>query len=180
MADEPFVPLDFPPWLTWNVRGTPDLPQEKGSDGKFLPHCRWCRNPVPRGRQSWCSGACDAKWKRVWSWGAISQYVRERDRVCQRCSTEHPGWMPRRHGYYGVYVSAAGEVYRNPAYAFRAEHGGAYNAPACELREWWEVDHIREVINGGTDDPANLRLLCHACHVASGVERRREAKRGAA
>ncbi len=27
-----------------------------------------------------------------------------------------------------------------------------------------EVDHIVPVADGGTDAPANLRSLCHACH----------------
>jgi 5-methylcytosine-specific restriction protein A len=36
----------------------------------------------------------------------------------------------------------------------------------------WEVDHIVRVIDGGTDDPANLRLLCYPCHVAAGYEQR--------
>ena len=43
-----------------------------------------------------------------------------------------------------------------------------------ELDEWrkWhrycgcEVDHIKEVADGGTDDRTNLRVLCHGCHVA--------------
>jgi 5-methylcytosine-specific restriction endonuclease McrA len=29
-----------------------------------------------------------------------------------------------------------------------------------------EVDHILEVEEGGTDDPANLQTLCHTCHRA--------------
>jgi 5-methylcytosine-specific restriction protein A len=36
----------------------------------------------------------------------------------------------------------------------------------------WDVDHIVPVAEGGTDDPANLRLLCMACHVAVGYEQR--------
>lgn len=39
-----------------------------------------------------------------------------------------------------------------------------------------EVDHILPVVDGGTDDPENLRLLCHGCHVAVGYEQR-EARR---
>lgn len=27
-----------------------------------------------------------------------------------------------------------------------------------------EIDHIRPVIEGGTDHPSNLCSLCHACH----------------
>jgi 5-methylcytosine-specific restriction endonuclease McrA len=36
----------------------------------------------------------------------------------------------------------------------------------------WDVDHIVPVADGGTDDPANLRLLCMACHVKVGHEQR--------
>lgn len=27
-----------------------------------------------------------------------------------------------------------------------------------------EVDHRRRLVDGGTDNPTNLRALCHACH----------------
>lgn len=36
----------------------------------------------------------------------------------------------------------------------------------------WNVDHILPVLDGGTDDPANLRLLCKRCHIAVGYEQR--------
>jgi 5-methylcytosine-specific restriction protein A len=28
-----------------------------------------------------------------------------------------------------------------------------------------ELDHIKSRARGGTDDPENLRLVCHTCHV---------------
>lgn len=30
-----------------------------------------------------------------------------------------------------------------------------------------EVDHIRPVIDGGTNHPNNLRSLCHGCHAGA-------------
>ena len=36
----------------------------------------------------------------------------------------------------------------------------------------WDVDHIVPLTEGGTDDPANLRLLCIPCHVDVGHEQR--------
>jgi hypothetical protein len=42
----------------------------------------------------------------------------------------------------------------------------------CDLEPWWEVDHVIPVKDGGTDNPANLRLVCHDCHVAIGYEQR--------
>ena len=41
----------------------------------------------------------------------------------------------------------------------------AYRCQLCN-RAAVEVDHIVPVLDGGTDDPANLRSLCHDCHVS--------------
>lgn len=123
---EPFVPLDFPPWLTWNVRACPNLPQERDAAGNFLPHCRWCRKPVPKGLRSWCSGACDAKWKRIWSWGSICEYVRQRDQTCRICGTEYPGWKLSRSSERVAFVHTDGRVsdgrgwYLSPTTHYRA------------------------------------------------------------
>lgn len=36
----------------------------------------------------------------------------------------------------------------------------------------WECDHILRVVDGGTDDPTNLRTLCRLCHVEAGDDQR--------
>lgn len=184
-----FVPLDFPPWIRWRVRACPDLPQPKGKGPNGRALCRWCASEVPLGSRSWCSDRCSRKFRRVFSWGDIAAYVRERDEKCQRCGTRHPGWKATLSAervvavYPDGYISDGRSWYLPSSMHYREapsrEFGkpGGYYTRICDLREWWEVDHIREVINGGTDDPANLRLLCHRCHVESGVERRAEAKR---
>lgn len=189
MSEVPFVPLDFPPWIRWRVRACPDLPQPEGTGPNGRPLCRWCASEVPTGRQSWCSDRCSGKFRRVFSWGDIAAYVRDRDRKCQRCGTKHPGWKATRASERIALIWPDGHIdagrwhYLAPTACYRdapsRELGkpGGYYARLCDLREWWEVDHIREVVNGGTDDPANLRLLCHRCHVESGVERRAETKR---
>ena len=41
----------------------------------------------------------------------------------------------------------------------------AYRCQLCD-RAAVEVDHIVPVLDGGTDDPANLRPLCHECHAS--------------
>lgn len=51
--------------------------------------------------------------------------------------------------------------------------GRAFKVEYTVLSEWWEVDHIVPVKDGGTDDPTNLRTLCHDCHVVAGIEQRR-------
>lgn len=36
----------------------------------------------------------------------------------------------------------------------------------------YEVDHIRRVVDGGTDHPSNLRTLCHDCHASVSAAQR--------
>lgn len=167
MSEGAFVPLEFPSWIRWGVRKGAILDQveERGANGRGL--CRWCRGEVRAGRQSWCSHACVAHFRRVWSWGALSLYVIERDGVCQSCQCEHPGWNRSR--------ALERTAWRWPMEWPSADERGYYSR-AHDLAPWWEVDHILPVKDGGTDDPANLRLLCHACHVAAGIEQRRARK----
>ncbi len=34
----------------------------------------------------------------------------------------------------------------------------------CERMPSSHVDHVKSLADGGTDDPSNLRALCHGCH----------------
>lgn len=138
----PFVPLVFPPQIRWGVRrGAYIAERPSGRNGKRL--CGWCDSELPKYRRSWCSNECAEKFTRVWSWGALRVYIIGRDRICQRCGQDWPGWL-RRQG-------------RTICYLHRAP---------------WQVDHIFPVKDGGTDDPENLRLLCNGCHIAVGYEQR--------
>lgn len=171
MADGVAAPV-IPPWASWGKRTGLILPQPegKGPNGRGL--CRWCATEVPKGRSSWCSDDCVSAFRTVWTWEAVSSYVRQRDARCQICGRTHPGWNTTRVVVRVEYVSDRRDWGKRGAPII--ERG--FKREFCELREWWEVDHILEVINGGTDDPKNLRLLCHRCHVISGVERRRSSK----
>lgn len=73
----------------------------------------------------------------------MRRYVKERDEeTCTRCGTTDP---PKPE----------------------------YNPSAWGQRyDPWDVDHIVRVIDGGTDDPENLRLLCMTCHKEVGYEQR--------
>jgi hypothetical protein len=83
-------------------------------------------------------------------------------------------WCSDEHSKLFMQVCSWGGV---SAYVYRRDNGtcqkcGEYGS---------EVDHILPVKDGGTDDPANLRLLCHTCHVAVGYEQRQaRAERAAA
>lgn len=57
----------------------------------------------------------------------------------------------------------------------------AYLCQPCKgqgrVTEATEVDHIRNVAEGGTDDESNLQAICAGCH---GAKTQAEARRGAA
>lgn len=148
----------------WGQRGRVLLPQptERGPNGRKL--CRLCHEEVPPGRQSWCSEACVQAGALKVSWPAMRAHIERRDRVCQLCGTDHPG----------LHFGAALFNWRGLRYR---EHGPFRLPPSHP----WEVDHILPVSAGGTDDPANLRLLCRRCHLAVTREwRRSKSKKGGA
>ena len=157
-------PAEFPAWIRWKRRGGADLrqPEGRGPNGRRL--CRWCASEVPAGRQSWCSEPCVSRGLQVLGWRQLREFIIARDKVCNRCGTDWPGWKQTR-SYDWTSVRDGGRWYQSKS---------------TTLFPWWEVDHITRIIDGGTDDPANLRLLCHACHVAVGYEQRAAAKERAA
>lgn len=146
-----FVPLEFPPQIRWGVRrGASIAERPKGSNGKRL--CGWCDHELPKYRRSWCSDECADNFARIWSWGALREYVIGRDVVCQRCGKDWAGWLHTRPMHFS----------RDPR-----------DQTLCRLeRAPWQVDHTLPVKDGGTDDPENLRLLCNDCHIAVGYEQR--------
>lgn len=136
-------------------RGNYPLPPLKvGSGGRYL--CRWCEGAVERPRLYWCSNACVLEYRMRADWGFIRDQIIERDKVCRFCG--------------GARYSCRGGKYRADT-GFTARQGYALRAAGIEvwgsfnvLEVRWEVDHIVPVIEGGTDDPLNLRLLCLRCH----------------
>lgn len=104
--------------------------------------CRWCRSEVEAPRRAWCSDECVQRYQRVWTWGAMRDLIRERDE--EAC---------QRCGT------------TDPPSPKRARSWQQRTDP-------WDVDHIVPVADGGTDDPANLRLLCIPCHIEVGYEQR--------
>jgi len=125
----------------WGQRGV--LTQEQQRKGC----CRWCGDEIPKDsrRTSYCSKKCaDECWLRI-SWNTMRAHIIERDGVCKLCD----GASYKR----GVSFTSR-EWYEE----FRAY------AEYTRVEPEWHVDHILPCIEGGTDDPANLRLLCGRCH----------------
>ena len=105
-----FVALDFPPWIRWGQRRGASIDNialarahsdhrhwTHVGDGALgfvgtVYHCGWCGAPCGGRRTAWCSETCSTRYYRVWSWGALVQYIRERDGdVCRRCFATDPG-----------------------------------------------------------------------------------------
>lgn len=142
-------------------RGNYPLPPlKRGMEGRYL--CRWCEGAVPKGRLYWCGDACVLEYRMRADWNFIRDQIIARDKVCRCCGgarycavggkkRARTGWEPRQTYFLASRIWGKEQ---------RALVWGPFNA--LELR--WEVDHIVSVIDGGTDDPANLRLLCAPCH----------------
>ena len=159
---KPFVPLDFPPWLRWGKRkgafidnealaaAYPDhkrhvkVPDGDPTDGAF----RFVLVGTVR-RCGWCGNPCPGR-RTAW------------------CSPEcadrfYRVWSWGQVAQY-VFERDGGRCTRCCTTKPGKPKGNRYDA--------WDVDHIVPVRNGGTDDPANVRLLCADCHVAVGYEQR--------
>ena len=144
----------------WGQRGNIPLPPaRRAPDGSKL--CRWCWEPIPKRRQFWCGDDCVTDYRRRADWAFIRERIIERDKICRCCG--------------GCTYVCKGGKWRAPigwtVKPFRRDQSTFYGFPVGQiwgpfniLEQRWEVDHIRAVIEGGTDDPANLRLLCVPCH----------------
>lgn len=150
--------VHWPSHGQWGKREGLKLPDPGQLHSKFRERvCRWCLSPLEtRARRSWCSERCSSMFSSVSTWANLRRFIMERDKVCQRCGTDSPGWNP------GAPIVHVFRDYFSPP------------VKCVDLLPWWEIDHIRPISDGGNDHPENLRLLCHHCHVEVGVKQRAE------
>jgi 5-methylcytosine-specific restriction enzyme A len=121
---------------------------------------------LPDLRRRWCSDDCqDEFWCRT-STSYARELVWQRDRgVCSLCGTD----THRQRGAF-IRLCTWGErgrffsVRHHPRVAKLAHK--KYGIPKGRLRaEWWDMDHIVPVIEGGGGcGLENLRTLCIPCH----------------
>lgn len=107
--------------------------------GVLKKHCRVCLTPCTGRAQVWCGDrACKmAHWNRMYN----GVHWIKRSLIVERgCACEH-----------------CGEVFEKPI----DPRGPAYPCPGL-----LQVDHFVPLIDGGTDFPDNLQLLCEDCHKA--------------
>lgn len=159
----------------YGQRGKIDLPPlRRNAAGETL--CTWCDTPVKPPRKTWCSSKCVDEWRERGDWNHIRNQIIKRDKVCRMCGSQ------RLRRVYDVKADNA-NPYWGRAHPRDAAWPVEYVPPYTVCSPGgWEVDHIVAVEQGGTDDPANLRLLCSPCHLdvtraqrrAKALERRRQ------
>lgn len=130
----------------WGQRGNLRIPMfSSQGEGRT---CRWCVAKLTGRRTSWCSQKCVDAYMLRSHWPMLRKFIMERDKNCQICG--HYSW---ERGNPHPYWWGTADVDSWPSAGL-----------VCTLNYDWDVDHIIAVADGGTDDPANLRLLCGRCH----------------
>jgi len=133
--------------------------------GRDLPrvpkgHCRWCGQPVPPPRRTWCCDECVQEYLIRSSNNNVAKQVYQRDKgVCAVCGMDCD-WLRaecrrilRARGSRSVYES-------------RVDWG-----PWDTWKSFWDADHIIPVSEGGgCCGLDNYRTLCVACHRRETVE----------
>ena len=156
-------------------------PEAGRASGKRLPACRYCGQPVPRGRRTFCSEACVDAWKLRTQPPYVRERVMERDHeVCRRCGLDCRE------------VARAVEELRGPARRtwetpvdYRSNETRRLIAQFLRdnglHRHFWEAHHVVAVIEGGGECGLDgYETLCCGCHARETRElgRRRAGKRG--
>jgi 5-methylcytosine-specific restriction protein A len=167
--------------------------------------CRWCGEPVPKGRHSWCSDRCVEAFK-VEAWpNEMRTAIAKRDHeICRLCGrdcgridlyieaiVDNPKALPKRTFDYtsDQYVvidpdpvlARRRQRWINLLRRLRMWMPDCYgSADHGMLRHLWEADHIVPVIEGGSNRLDNMRTLCVPCHKAETRELRQRLSRARA
>jgi 5-methylcytosine-specific restriction protein A len=101
-----------------------------------------------------------------------TRHAADGKRVCGWCAGEIP---PRRSSWCSRDCANAAWLRMNWAEIRRyvVKRDKAACVICADKYSCLEVDHIVAVKDGGTDDPANLRLLCEPCHKKVTADQRR-------
>lgn len=98
----------------------------------------------------------------VWRW--------RRDRAVKMAAAKRSSMLQviDSNGHTLYRINGSGNVVRTrrlrkPARKRIVERDGG-RCQLCGSTEWLQVDHIVRYIDGGSDDPENLRTLCEPCH----------------
>ncbi len=157
-------------------RIAPRPPQPRGPNGERL--CRYCHQPVPKGRLTMCSKECAHEWMLRRDPGYVREQVYKRDRgVCAICGVD------TREVARAIEELRRTACSSDPHSMYRAD--SAWHKWYDELgiagrSSLWDADHIIPVVEGGGGcGLENYRTLCCWCHRRETAElARRRARPG--
>lgn len=129
--------------MRWISKEMSNASYARGPNGERL--CRWCREPVPPPRRTFCGDNCIHEWKLRTDWKYLRDCVFERDRgICALCGTDCVA------------------LRRQPREALRAI---GYTEGDLRRKTFWDADHILSVSeSGGLASLENYQSLCVLCH----------------
>lgn len=146
----------------------PRFPElKKDASGKLV--CRGCGDAVPRGRQTWCSFACQLLRHPFYVKIAVKKRSGER---CEKCGKD---CSRAANQEYHKNRPKAPEYHRDCGLPYPYNHSALsshplYVAYLAELKAFSaaeptpEFDHIFPHSEGGEYVLENIRLLCKRCH----------------
>ena len=121
------------------------------------PQCRWCKQPVPKGKRTFCGDECVHEWRMRTSPQYVRMKVFERDQgICLKCGLNTPAMELRLTDIF---------VENRDAYDFAwtalLDRGFSRN----RRHGLWDADHIQSIRDGGgLCGMDNYRTLCIPCH----------------
>ena len=128
---------------------------KKGPHGRSLCYCG-CGREVRPPRRNWFGEDCITKWRWLHDWQFIRERVLERDKgVCRKCGRD---CLAVQFSVWQLWKSDP--TRKSPAsIEFYQRHPGVRL-----FHDYWQADHIRERVDGGTNEMVNLQTLCLPCH----------------
>ena len=148
---------------------------KRDPDGR--PLCRWCDQPVPPPKLTFCGPDCIHEWKLRSQPSYLRVYVEDRDHgICALCGIDT--FELQRHLralYRDVRDDKGRPWFRSKTFwpitfgivvkeALRFRLSVAQLFRLLERRHPYDVDHTVPLIEGGGHGLTNVRSLCIGCH----------------
>jgi 5-methylcytosine-specific restriction protein A len=151
---------------------------ERGPDGRAL--CRWCRQPVPKGRRTFCSQECVEEWRLRSDPSHVRYRVWQRDHgVCARCGLDTEAI---RHELEAIRRKCFRINMRDEWEELKARADELFGRAGVQLpARWpwrtthiWEAHHRIPVVEGGGECGLDgYETLCRRCHALETAALRR-------
>lgn len=139
--------------------------------------CRWCDQPVPPPKMTFCSEACIHEWKLRSQPAYLRVHVEERDKgICALCGIDTFELKKHLKAMYQKVVGADGRAWYRSQMVWPVSFGPVVleaqrfrlSVPQLfrllERRHPYDIDHIVPLIEKGGHGMDNTRSLCVPCH----------------